>query len=430
MKIAKVIDKIEGEAELSLNFNENNIVDDAIISFGYTRGIEDILVNRAPMDSLVITPRVCGICNHAHLQGAIRALEDGYKDAGVEVNLTTKARAIRDFTLNCELIQNHIKWFYLTIEPILNRLLNRSNRDSNTLKALYMAQITNKASAIFAGQWPHSSYCVVGGVTCDPTYLEILQANRYIDEVIKFYESVVIEVTLDDFLSFNRFEELLKIKGDLGETLYRLGKSGYAKVGKSKDRFIAFANLNSFKSGKSLGTAYSKVDIKHVRELLQSNSASKAVTYKCKFYETGPLARAIINKEPLIMSVRKRYRDSIFSRILARVREIGYLLSRQKELLNTINPSEESCLNLNLKVDNFRGVGVIEAARGSLIHKIEVNSNKIKSYNIITPTQWNLSNSIDSEKGVAIEAIIGSKSQTEAELIFKSFDVCSVCTTK
>jgi len=73
---------------------------------------------------------------------------------------------------------------------------------------------------------------------------------------------------------------------------------------------------------------------------------------------------------------------------------------------------------------------MIEAARGSLIHKTYVKSGKIEKYDIIVPTQWNLSLGTKEERGIAVEAMIGSSSIEEATFIFRSFDVCSVCTTQ
>ena len=109
MRIKRLIEKIEGEAELDFSF-KNGKIEDVDIRFGFYRGIEQILIGKPAMDALVITPRVCGICNHAHLIASVRAIEDGYKKAGVDASLPKKAEDIRAFTLACELIQNHIKW--------------------------------------------------------------------------------------------------------------------------------------------------------------------------------------------------------------------------------------------------------------------------------------------------------------------------------
>jgi len=432
MIVKKLIEKIEGEAELNFSF-KNNKIDDVSINFGLYRGVEKILIGKSPLDALVITPRVCGICNHAHLLASVRALEDGYRNAGAEIRVSKKANDIREFTLACELIQNHIKWLYLTILPQLEKLLEIENQENYTLKASYLSSTITKALAIFAGQWPHSSYAVPGGVTCDPTYVDVIQADSLVDESIKFFEQVVVGLNLDRYLSFSSVSQLNKIGGDFGRLLYLLGSSGMSEIGKSHDRFIVFGECLCFKIGKCKPTKVSTINTKYVEEYEQSGSFAKAVTYKGKRFEVGSLARGMIAKEPMIKSLHKRYKDSIFIRIFARVHEIAILLQYSKKLLKDLDVTQPSCsLNSSTynKISNFEGVGVVEAARGSLIHKIRVKDNLIENYEIIVPTQWNLTQGDRIERGIATEAMVGSKSTEEASFIFRSFDVCSVCTTQ
>ena len=430
MQIKKLIEKIEGEAEFDFSL-KNNKVEDVKIRYGFSRGIENILVGKAPRDALVITPRVCGICNHAHLIASVKALEDGYQKAGIEVKLTKKAKDIREFTLACELIQNHIKWLYLTILPQLEKLTNNQTTQNYAIKASYLSSTITKALAIFAGQWPHSSYAIPFGVTCDPTFIDMIQAENIIDESIKFFEQVVTEIKLDDILSINSVVELSKIGGDFGKVITMLLSNNLADIGKSHDRFIVFGDSLFFKIGKSVPTQISNINVRFVKELPQINTVAKGVIYKNKHYEVGSLARGMIAKEPIVKSLHKRYKDSLLTRVFARVYEVAILLNYSKKLLSNLNINENSCtLNGNLKIDNFEGIGVVEAARGSLIHKTKVEEGKIKEYKIIVPTQWNLTQGDKNEQGIAIKAMIGSKSIEEATLVFRSFDVCSVCTVK
>ena len=424
MIIKKLIEKVEGEANLSFEF-KNGKISDVDINFDIYRGIEEILKNKPPRDALVITPRVCGICNHAHLIATVRALEDGLERNGMEFNLTQKAKDIREFTLACELIQNHIKWLYLTIFTYLDRLLEIDSNDNYALKASYIANTITKAIAIFAGQWPHSSYAVVGGVTCDPTYVDIIQAQGYIEDSIRFFEKVVVGLNLDEYLSIESISNLDRLGGDFSKLLFSLGENGFAEIGKSFDRFIAFSDSKISKKAKSIVTTVSNVDFKFIKEHEQKGSYAKAVDYKGRYFEVGPLARAIINKEPIIKSLHKRYKDSTLIRVYARVHETAILLKYAKELLLNLDIRKDSCvLDSKIEIDNIEGIGTVEAARGSLIHKVKVENSLIKSYDIITPTQWNLSNN-----AVASEAMIGLESKEVASFIFRTFDVCSVCTT-
>ena len=428
--IKQFIEKIEGEAELDFTFNEG-LIEDVKINFGFYRGIEEILRGKDARDALVITPRVCGICNHAHLITAVRAIEDGYAKAGKPITLSSKASDIREFTLSCELIQNHIKWLYMTIFPQLEKYLNIQNDENYAMKATYLSGTITKALAIFAGQWPHSSYAVPGGVTCDPTHLDVMQAQSLVEESIAFFEKVVVGIDLEEYLSIESLTCLEKIEGDFGKLLQLMESAGMSEIGNSHDRFIVFGECMFWESGKSIVTKFAKVDVNYVKETAQKGTVAKAVMYKERLYEMGPLARAMVNKTPIVKNLHRRYKDTLLTRVFARVHEIAQLLDYSKKLLKNLQLDEPSCtLGLDEHLLDFEGVGVVEAARGSLIHKTSVKNGRIEQYEIITPTQWNLSNGTKEEQGIAIEAMVGSKSIEEATFIFRTFDVCSVCTTQ
>jgi hydrogenase large subunit len=78
LKTIQLIEKIEGEATLKFSYNGVKI-DFVDIEFFNTRNIENILQNKPALDALVINPRVCGVCGHAHLQATAKALEDLYR---------------------------------------------------------------------------------------------------------------------------------------------------------------------------------------------------------------------------------------------------------------------------------------------------------------------------------------------------------------
>ena len=139
----------------------------------------------------------------------------------------------------------------------------------------------------------------------------------------------------------------------------------------------------------------------------------------------------MINKTPLIKDAHRKYGDSIFSRILARACEITQLLEHSKKLLSELDLSEPSYIEPSKKITQLSasGYAAVEAARGTLIHKVELEDGIIKEYQIITPTQWNLSGGTREMQGVAQKAMVGLSDTEVAELVFKSFDVCSVCTT-
>jgi hydrogenase large subunit len=416
----ELIEKIEGEAKLDFSF-QDDLIDYVRIEFLSARGIEKILQNRPALDALVINPRVCGICGHAHLIATVQALENCYES----IEISQKAKIIRELTLNFELIQNHFKWFYLVMTPFFGM-------PQDPKKAVYASSLMAKAIAILAGQYPHNSYAIVGGVTSSFTNGDLIRVNHLIDECLVFFKQNLVDVDFEEFWICDSIEHIFEKKGDLVDILLKIIYHDLTDMGKSYDRFIVFGGNSYFKNGKSKKTVVSeKLKTDYIREDPISDSYAKNVYYKNKSYEVGPLARAMINKIPLIKDSHRRYGDSIFSRILARVCETAQLLHHSKQLINMIDMKEPNYIKPKIDIKNISGYGTssVEAARGSLIHSLELQNGIIKDYSIITPTQWNLGSGTKENPGVAQKAMIGLKNTQEAKLVFKSFDVCSVCTT-
>jgi len=416
----ELIEKIEGEAKLNFSF-KNKKIDFVDIEFASSRHIENILKGKNPLDALVINPRVCGICGHAHLIATVQALENCYEN----IEISQKAKIVRELTLNFEIIQNHFKWIYLTLFPLLGF-------KQNIKGATYPSQLMSKAIATVGGQYPHNSYAIVGGIVSEISSIDLIKMENYLDEVIKFYQDTVIDATIEDFLVCENIEKILSATGDLPKILNTLKNQEIAKEGKSFDRFIAFGDNSYFKSGRGVKTKINhNINVKYVNEHPNQNSYAKNVKFKNYYYEVGALSRAMINKTPLIKDSHRRYQDSIFSRILARICEIPQLLIHSKKLISQIDLEEPSYIKPTIDISNIKGtgVGVVEAARGSLIHKVTIKENIIKDYQIITPTQWNLSNGNKDDLGISQKAMVGLKDTQLAQIVFKSFDVCSVCTT-
>jgi len=358
----KLITKIEGEA--LLHIKGDDVVAFAEIEFYQFRGIEEYLKGKHFMDALVINPRICGICGHSHLIATTEAIENAFN-----AEITNKAKLFRKLTLNFEIIENHIKWFYITLFP------TQIKDKKFMFKALDISQKLSKAIALIAGQYPHTSYAIPGGITSDITYLELTKVKNIIDEILN-------ELTLFEDLELF-FENLPK------------------DIGKSNNRFLKA----------------DEIDISKIYE--KKNQNFQYVTYNNLFYEVGPLARQKEN----IKEIYDKYQDSIYSRIYARLFETIQLLKINLKVCDEIDLSEVSYIKPNI-ISN-RGYSIIEAPRGILIHEIEILNEKIVDYNIIVPTQFNLS----SDKKMfspAQKALMGEKKEY-IDTIFKCFDICSVC---
>lgn len=450
MKTVEIVERIEGEAKLSCIW-KNNIVSDARIDFLNFRGFEYILEGKSPLDALVYTPRICGICGQAHLKATVDALENIYQNINEPLQVTNKAKLLREIGLNIEIIDSHIKWFYMFILPDIVKLdtndlgIYTPLKGLRWLEACKNASETIKALAVIGGQWPHTSYMMPGGVVSDPTLLELSSMQNYIYGAIRFFEQSISGVPFDKYLSFDSVNDLEYLKGDLKYFKDLSFKYSLEEYGKSYDRFITLGSSSLFESGKMRQRIAHRLDLSKIKESdehtflfendklnKQKTTWSKSVSYDNKFFETGPLSRAMMSNRKFIKNIHKSYKDSSFTRIMARMDELAFLLENTKELIKKVDISEESFIKpiISLKdIENARGSSVIEACRGSLFHEIHIEKGKISKYDVITPTVWNLGPENKTQKGIAQKAIIGAPSIEIARIVLRSFDVCSVCTT-
>lgn len=427
----QLIDQIEGEASVYFEM-QDDLVSFATIAFPHFRGMEAILEGKNALDALVITPRVCGICGHAHLMASVRAIEDAYKNAGYEIKLSQKVEKIREFTLVMEMIQNHFKWIYLTIIPQLAKLTG-STRVQTPLKGAFGASLAAKAIATFAGQWPHSSYMVPGGVTCDPTNIDVLKAQSYVDELILFFEKESLGCSLKSFLSFESCQSFNPLESDISFIESELRNAEMEKKGFSYDRFVVAGEHIFTKPAKLNKTRSFKIDTNYIESVDSYSPAEKSYAknaqYRQKYYEAGPLARCISKRVLFIQKMHRKFKDSAYSRVMARVVELAYLLDHAKTLIDTLEIDEPSFTkSVDITHINAEGVGIVEAPRGPLLHRVSIEHGLIKNYSIITPTQFNIGSAKKSNPTPVQQAMIGVTKE-EALFIFRTFDVCSVCTT-
>lgn len=450
MKTVDIIERIEGEAKLNL-FWEGEKVSDAYIEFLNFRGFEYMLEGKSPLDALVYTPRMCGICGQAHLLATVNALEEAYKSVNIPLEVSPKAKLLRELGLVIEIIQSHIKWFYLFMMPDINAASTTPNarfeplKGAQWLKSQKASSEITKALAVFAGQWPHTSYMLPGGVMSDPTLMDMLLVENYIDQTIGFFEKELVGVDMHAYLSFYSYDDIKKIKSDAGELIAMSIKQNLHEVGHSYNRFFVISDACGFHKGKIKLKNVRKWDVSKIEEFTdftfdmerenrtkEQYSWAKSVKYDNQFYETGPLARALTENRKFIKAIYKEHEDSVLTRVLARVDEIAHLLHTSKNMLKQLEINEPSFIKppIDLKeVEKASGIGCIEATRGALKHEVHIAKGKIEKYDVVTPTVWNLGPGKNPEYGVAQKAIIGSKSLQEATIVLRSFDVCSVCTT-
>ncbi|MED5374438.1 MAG: nickel-dependent hydrogenase large subunit [Myxococcota bacterium] len=159
--------------------------------------------------------------------------------------------------------------------------------------------------------------------------------------------------------------------------------------------------------------------------------------------EAGPLARQLVAGSPGALPhqhtdgfIESAYKAmggaNLHLRQLARLHEIVKLYRQAERCLRELRLDEPFYIKPEVK--DGKGFGATEAARGALSHWIEVKDGKIKNYQIIAPTTWNVGpRDAEGVRGPIEEALIGTPIQdkhdpVEVGHVARSFDSCLVCT--
>ena len=159
--------------------------------------------------------------------------------------------------------------------------------------------------------------------------------------------------------------------------------------------------------------------------------------------ETGPLARRMAaaapnagphqDNDPLFLDIYNKIGPSVLVRQLARLHEAPKYYKWVRSWLDQLD-LKESFYSKPTEYAEGKGFGSTEAARGSLSDWIVIENSKIKNYQVITPTAWNIGprdgNDVlgPMEKAFVGAPIVDPEDPVELGHVARSFDSCLVCT--
>ncbi len=124
-------------------------------------------------------------------------------------------------------------------------------------------------------------------------------------------------------------------------------------------------------------------------------------------HETGPLARQ--SRHPVVAALLELHGAGLMSRLVARLVDLAKIPTQM-----TTGESP---------VRGQPGVGVVETARGRLVHAARQEHGQLKDYQILAPTEWNFH-----PEGVAVQALAGLHAVTGraegAQALIEAIDPC------
>jgi len=147
----------------------------------------------------------------------------------------------------------------------------------------------------------------------------------------------------------------------------------------------------------------------------------------------GPQERAFQHHDPLVLDMMKTMGGpSLLLRHFARMHELVKLYRQAERCLREFRLDEPFYIKPEER--DGRGWGATEAIRGALCHWIDVKDGKIRNYQIIAPTTWNVGpRDGQGNRGPIEQALLGvpianPADPVEVGHVARSFDSCLVCT--
>lgn len=475
-KILGPFNRVEGDLEVQVEV-EDGVIVKAWVNSPLYRGFEQILQGKDPLDALVYTPRICGICSVSQSVASAQALAEimditPCPNGGLATNLILAAENLAD----------HLTHFYLFFMPDFARDIYQDKKWFAEISQRFKAQSGKAArevlparaaflhlTGILAGKWPHSLALQPGGTTRPIEAQEKIRLLSTITSFRLFLEEILFSDELENVAALNNEQALENWQtqhenSDFARFLNLADDLKLSEIGNATDNFLSYgayktAHQHLFKNGiwqqqsEDLNTDKITEDISHSWLNVQNEpkhpyagitipgdldkdgySWCKAPRLDKQVMEVGAVARQMVEGHKLIRDLVSRSGANVRNRVIARLLELALIVPEMEKWAKQLQPKEAFCMHGKMP-DEAQGAGLVEAARGSLGHWVRVKNGRILNYQIIAPTTWNFSPRDAHEKPGALElalqnTYVGEDKNASVIIqhIIRSFDPCMVCT--
>ena len=448
------VSRIEGHAKITVQVDDSGNVSDAHFHVMEIRGFEKFLEGAAVEEAPRITPRICGICQTSHHITAAKATDQVF---GLEPPET--AKKLRELLLLGQFIMSHSLHFYFLAapdlvlgpesDPALRNVVGILKKNPDlAMMAIKTRKIGQEITAIVGGKPISPVTAVPGGqsrgITTDQQAELLSKAKNAMELIEKGIESTAP--------LFTQYSDAIELLGPVESHFVALTNNGNLSYYEG--------NVKVVDSEGNPVTEFSPVDyLDYIEEKVQPWSYMKfpylkQIGFPEGNYRVGPLARLnVIDNIPtpraaeLFAEFRENFgiAQNPLLYHYARLIELMYSSERAIELLNDPGitgtdirqPLSEPLMTKDEAKESSetrRGVGMIEATRGTLIHDYETDAaGYINRANLIVSTsQNNLSMDIgvrETAKKLIQGEEVSEGLKNQLEMIIRAYDPCLSCAT-
>ncbi len=137
--------------------------------------------------------------------------------------------------------------------------------------------------------------------------------------------------------------------------------------------------------------------------------------------ETSALTRSA--DHPLVVALKTNEGFGLVARLAACLSELSRIPAQMLHILDTVDEATQPAERP--RASDGVGVGQVEAARGRLVHAVEMEGDKVGRYRILAPTEWNFHPEGAAAHGLArIAATGGGDCASLARLFVTAVDPC------
>jgi len=441
------ITRIEGHAEVVIQLNEDDSVREALFKVVEFRGFEKFTEGRPFYEMPQITSRACGICPVAHLLASVKACD---QITGVAPPKT--AVMLRRLMNMGQIIQSHALNFYHLSGPDLlmgfdsdpakrNIFGLIDSQPSLAMRGIRLRKFGQEIIEKVAGKKIHpGEWMRPGGAKWPLTQERVDYLQSFLPEALDATTKTLdmwkqmldgLQEEVEHFGNFpTHYMGLVTPDGGLEHY------DGKIRIMDPQGK-VAAECVDPTKYADFIGEAVEPWSYMKFPYF-------KAVGYPDGAYRVGPLPRLNVASycgTPLADEEFKWFKklgkngvvQSTFHYHTARLIEILYCIETVKQLLEDPQILSKHVTS-NVQVNNFEGVGVAEAPRGTLIHHYKVDEEGMITYNnMIIATEnsniaYNMAITQVAKKYVkARELQEGMLNRVEA--VIRAFDPCLSCAT-
>ena len=448
--VIQPVTRIEGHARITIRLDEAGEVDSARVNVIELRGFEKFCIGRPVEDMPRITPRICGVCPWSHHLAAAKAC-----DAVFGAELPPAARMLRELCNSIAYMEEHILHFYFlagadfllgpgadySVRNVIGVLQAAPDVARRVVRVRHMCA---KMLEIIAGKPIHPQAAVPGGFSKPLAPEERDQLKTMAGEALELAKFSIA------FAKESVFPKYLDVVKSLGVIttgfLCTVSDSGALNLYDGKLRLMArdgsFEDFAYDRYTEFIGEhiePWSYLKFPYARKWGGFSMEDGAAAV----YRANTLARINVCDHidtPLAQAELEQFRQ-LFGRpaqltLLYHWARLVELLYNAENVIRLLGDPQITSTETRVKVTPraARGVGCVEAPRGTLIHDYTTDADgNITNVNLIVGTTHNNAPINMSVTHAARSLIHGGQYDqgvlNTVEMAIRAYDPCLSCAT-